>query len=55
MPLLGGTKNLCIDGLKLHDKQQEHLLCQALELDDPQAAAGPSQAFADTPIGPSHY
>jgi hypothetical protein len=23
------------------------------ELDDPQAAAGPSQAFADTPIGQS--
>jgi hypothetical protein len=24
-----------------------------MELDDPQAAAGPSQAFADTPIGQS--
>jgi hypothetical protein len=27
MPLTRGTKNLCIDGLKLHDKHQEHLLC----------------------------
>ena len=25
--LTWGTKNLCIDGLKLHDKHQEHLLC----------------------------
>jgi hypothetical protein len=44
-----GTKNLCIDGLKLHDKHQEHLLCVKhwfKELDDPQVAAGPSQAFA---------
>jgi hypothetical protein len=51
-----GIKNLCIDGLKLHDKHQEHLLCVKhwfKELDDPQAAAGPSQAFADTPIGQS--
>ena len=56
MPLLGGTKNLRINGLKLHDKHQEHLLCVKhwfKELDDPQAAAGPSQAFVDTPIGQS--
>ena len=44
-----------IDGLKLHDKHQEHLLCAKhwfKELDDPQgqAAAGYSQAFADTSI-----
>ena len=35
---------------------QEHLLCVKhwfQELDNPQAAVGPSQAFADTPIGPS--
>ena len=54
--LTRGTKNLCIDGLKLHDKHQEHLLCVKhwfKELDDPQAAAGPSHAFADTPIGQS--
>jgi hypothetical protein len=54
--LTRGTKNLRIDGLKLHDKHQEHLLCVKhwfKELDDPQAAAGPSQAFADTPIGQS--
>ena len=25
--LTWGTKNVCIDGLKLHDKHQEHLLC----------------------------
>jgi hypothetical protein len=58
MPLLGGTKNLCIDGLKLHDKHQEHLLCVKhwfMELDDPQANACPSQAFADTPIGQSLF
>ena len=47
-----------IDGLKLHDKHQEHLLCAKhwfKELDDPQgqAAAGYSQAFADTSIGQS--
>ena len=33
------------DALKLHDKHQEHLLCVKhwfKELDDPQAAAGPS-------------
>ena len=54
--LTRGTKNLRIDGLKLHDKYQEHLLCVKhwfKELDDPQAAADPSQAFADTPIGQS--
>jgi hypothetical protein len=28
-------------------------MCQALVLDDPQAAAGPLHAFADTPIGQS--
>ena len=53
--LTRGTKNLCIDGLKLHDKHQEHLLCVKhwfKEL-DPQAAAGHSQAFADTLIGQS--
>jgi hypothetical protein len=47
------TKNLRNDGLKLHDKHQEHLLCVKhwfKEL-DPQATAGHSQAFADTPIG----
>ena len=56
MPLLGGTTNIRIDGLKLHDKHQEHLLCVKhwfKELDDPQAAAVPSQAFADAPIGQS--
>ena len=40
--LTRGTKNLRID------KHQEHLLCVKhwfKELDDPQAAAGPSQAF----------
>jgi hypothetical protein len=40
--LTGGTKNLRID------KHQEHLLCVKhwfKELDDPQEAAGPSQAF----------
>jgi hypothetical protein len=45
------TKKIRIDGLKLHDKHQEHLSCVKhwfKEL-DPQAA-GPSQAFADTPI-----
>ena len=39
--LTQGTKNLCIDGLKLHDKHQEHLLCVKhwfKELGDPQAA-----------------
>jgi hypothetical protein len=39
--LTRGTKNLCNDGLKLHDKHQEHLLCVKhwfKEL-DPQAAA----------------
>jgi hypothetical protein len=39
-----------LNGLKLHDKHQEHLLCVKhwfKEL-DPQAAAGHSQAFADT-------
>ena len=54
--LTRGTKNLHIDGLKLHDKHQEHLLCvkhRFKELDDPQAAAGPSQAFADASIGQS--
>ena len=48
--LTRGIKNLRID------KHQEHLLCVKhwfKELDDPQAAAGPSQAFADTPIGQS--
>jgi hypothetical protein len=43
--LTRGTKNLRIE------KHQEHLLCVKhwfKELDDPQAAAGPSQAFADT-------
>ena len=49
--LTQGTKNLCNDGLKLHDKHQEHLLC--VKLLDPQAASGHSQAFADTPIGQS--
>jgi hypothetical protein len=43
--LTRGTKNLRIDGFKLHDKHQEHLLCVKhwlKELDDPQgqAAAG---------------
>ena len=50
-----GTKNLRNDGLKLHDKHQEHLLCVKhwfKEL-DPQAAGGHSQAFADTLIGQS--
>ena len=50
--LTRGIKNLRIDGLKLHDKHQEYLLCVKhwfKEL-DPQAAAGHSQAFADTPI-----
>jgi hypothetical protein len=54
--LTRGTKNLRIDELKLHDKHQEHLLCVKhwfKELDDPQAAACPSQAFADTSIGQS--
>ena len=54
--LARGTKNVRIDGLKLHNKHQEHLLCVKhwfKELDDPRAAAGPSQAFADTPIGQS--
>ena len=56
--LTRGTKNLRIDRLKLHDKHQEHLLCVKhwfKELDDPQgqAAAGYSQAFADTSIGQS--
>ena len=54
--LTRGNKNLCNDGLKLHDKHQEHLLCVKhwfKELDDPQAGAGSSQAFADTPIGQS--
>jgi hypothetical protein len=40
--LTRGTKNLRVD------KHQEHLLCVKhwfKELDDPQAAAGPSQAF----------
>ena len=53
--LTRGTKNLRNDGLKLHDKHQEHLLCVKhwfKEL-DPQAAAGHSQAFADTLIGQS--
>jgi hypothetical protein len=53
--LTQGTKKLRIDGLKLHDKHQEHLLCVKhwfKELDDPQAAS-PSQAFADTPMGHS--
>ena len=46
--LTRGTKNLRNDGLKLHDKHQEHLLCVKhwfKELDP--------QAFADTPIGQS--
>ena len=54
--LTRGTKYLRIDGLKLHDKHQEHLLCVKhwfKKLDNPQAAASPSQAFADTPIGQS--
>ena len=53
--LTWGTKNLRNDGLKLHDKHQENLLCVKhwfKEL-DPQAAAGHSQAFADTLIGQS--
>ena len=36
--LTQGTKNLRIDGLKLHDKHQEHLSCVKhwfKELDDP--------------------
>jgi hypothetical protein len=70
--LTWGTKNLRNDGLKLHDKHQEHLLCVKhwllffFHIDptfyslnvgclwfkelDPQAAAGHSQAFTDTPI-----
>ena len=46
--LTRGTKNLRNDGLKLHDKHQEHLLCVKhwfKELDP--------QAFADTPTGQS--
>jgi hypothetical protein len=56
MPLLGELKIYALMDLKLHDKHQEHLLCVKhwfKELDDPQAAAGPSQAFANTPIGQS--
>ena len=55
-PHLSDRKDALTRGLKIHDKHQEHLLCVKhwfKELDDPQAAAGPSQAFADTPIGQS--
>ena len=52
--LTRGTKNLRNDGLKLHDKHQEHLLCVKHWFKElPQAAAGHSQAFADTLIGQS--
>ena len=50
MPLLGELKIYAL----MNDKHQEYLLCVKhwfKELDDPQAAAGPSQAFVDTPIG----
>ena len=50
MPLLGELKIYAL----MDDKHQEYLLCVKhwfKELDDPQAAAGPSQAFVDTPIG----
>jgi hypothetical protein len=45
-----------MQGLNIFLGGQEHLLCVKhwfKELDDPQAAVGPSQAFADTPIGQS--
>jgi hypothetical protein len=41
--LTRGTKNLCIDGLKLHDKHQEHLSCVKHWFKE----------LADTPIGQS--